>query len=76
MASTLNTAKKRPTKKQIEDSLRWLSMAQSELLHNEFFRVRLLCKQVIRALDRSAPIRDQASGNSCATASNSTKENQ
>ena len=41
-----------PTKSDVDNADRWLAAAQQELKSNEFFRVKLLCRQVIRALRR------------------------
>ena len=41
-----------PTKSDVDNADRWLAVAQQELKSNEFFRVKLLCRQVIRALRR------------------------
>ena len=41
-----------PTKADMEKAERWLAEAQYNLKRNEYHRVKLLCKQVIRALRR------------------------
>lgn len=41
-----------PKKKDIENAERWLREAQRNLEMNEYYRVKLLCRQVIRALRR------------------------
>ena len=41
-----------PTKTDMEKAERWLAEAQRNLKINEYHRVKLLCKQVIRALRR------------------------
>lgn len=41
-----------PTKRDMKNAERWLSEAQRNLKINEYYRVKLLCKQVIRALRR------------------------
>ena len=41
-----------PTKADMEKAEQWLAAAQYNLKRNEYHRVKLLCKQVIRALRR------------------------
>ncbi len=41
-----------PTKADMENAERWLNEALYNLSKNEYHRVKLLCKQVIRALRR------------------------
>ena len=41
-----------PTKVDMENAERWLVEARHNLSKNEYHRVKLLCKQVIRALRR------------------------
>ncbi len=41
-----------PTKADMENAERWLNDARYNLTKNEYHRVKLLCKQVIRALRR------------------------
>ena len=48
MGSKLRT----PTKTDMDNAERWLTEAQRNLRVNEYYRVKLLCKQVIRALRR------------------------
>lgn len=48
MGSKLRT----PTKADMDNAERWLAEAQRNLRINEYHRVKLLCKQVIRALRR------------------------
>ncbi len=47
-ASKLRT----PTKTDMQNSERWLNEAMHNLSMNEYHRVKLLCRQVIRALRR------------------------
>ena len=48
MATKLRT----PTKKDMDNAERWLNEAKYNLTIKEYHRVKLLCKQVIRALRR------------------------
>jgi hypothetical protein len=48
MATKLRT----PTKYDMNNAEHWLAEAQRNLKLNEYHRVKLLCKQVIRALRR------------------------
>ena len=41
-----------PTKSDIANAEKWLIDAQRNLKINEYYRVKLLCRQVIRALRR------------------------
>ena len=41
-----------PTKTDKDDAERWLDEAKRNLRMNEYYRVKLLCRQVIRALKR------------------------
>ena len=42
-----------PTKTDMDNAERWLADAQRNLTIKEYHRVKLLCKQVIRALRRN-----------------------
>ena len=48
----MGTKLRTPTKADTDNAERWLTEAQRNLKSNEFHRVKLLCKQVIRALRR------------------------
>lgn len=48
----MGTKLRTPTKTDMDNVERWLAEAQYNLRMNEYHRVKLLCKQVIRALRR------------------------
>lgn len=53
---------RKPSNLDMENADRWLSIAQQELKSNEYYRVKLLCKQVIHALRRKEYEHNKNSG--------------